>query len=183
MPPSWYDSPACEGAETAAGPDEPSSRAIDPASVGPVGRVLTGVDVLLVDDEADTLTLFKTTLESQGARVRPAATAAEALAIADEWRPRLLVTDLGLPGIDGYALLRAIRAKTAHRNLAAVAVTAYARPDDRARVLAAGFDAHVSKPVDPAELVRTLAAVLQGQARVADAIESGHERDSHADAL
>ena len=95
--------------------------------------------------------------------MRTAATAAEALAIADEWRPRLLVSDLGLPGIDGYALLRAIRAKTAHRRLAAVAVTAYARPDDRARVLAAGFDAHVSKPVDPAELVRTLAAVLQGQ--------------------
>ena len=156
---------------------------LDPAAAAPGEPVLAGVDVLLVDDEADTLMLFKTTLESQGARVRPAATAAEALAIADEWRPRLLVSDLGLPGIDGYALLQAIRAKAAHRTLAAVAVTAYARPDDRARALAAGFDAYVSKPVDPAELVRTLAAVLPEQAGDADAIESGHERDSHADAV
>jgi CheY-like chemotaxis protein len=92
--------------------------------------------------------------------VRPAATAAEALGLAAEWRPHLLVSDLGLPGIDGYALLHAIRSKTAHRTLAAVAVTAFARPDDRTRALAAGFQEHVSKPVDPDTLVRTLAAVL-----------------------
>ena len=154
--------PACDGAEAAAGTDEriERRRSSNRRGAGQAEPGLSGVDVLLVDDEADTLMLFKTTLESHGARVRPAATAAEALAIADEWRPRLLVSDLGLPGIDGYALLRAIRAKTAHRTLAAVAVTAYARPDDRARVLAAGFDAYVSKPVDPAELVRTLVAAL-----------------------
>ena len=176
--------PACEGVASAAGASEPSRDAIlDPAGAGPAGPLLAGVDVLLVDDEADTLMMFKTTLEAHGARVRPAATAAEAIAIADEWRPRLLVSDLGLPGIDGYELLRAIRAKTAHRTLAAVAVTAYARPDDRARVLAAGFDGYVSKPVDPAELVRTLAAVLSGANGVEDPIESEHERDSHADAL
>jgi PAS domain S-box-containing protein len=176
--------PACDAPETAAATDEGSSGAfVEPAGAAPVARGLAGVDVLLVDDEADTLMLFKTTLESHGARVRPAATAAEALAIADEWRPRLLVSDLGLPGIDGYELLRAIRAKTAHRTLAAVAVTAYARADDRARARAAGFDAYVSKPVDPAELVRTLVAVLPGQTGDVDAIESGHERDSHADTL
>ena len=95
----------------------------------------------------------------------------------DDRRREAIYSDLGLPGIDGYALLRAIRAKTAHRTLAAVAVTAYARPDDRARP-AAGFDAYVSKPVDPAELVRTLVAVL-----AAPLLDSGHERDSHADAL
>lgn len=104
--------------------------------------------------------LFKTTLEAHGARVRPAATAAEALGLAAEWRPQLLVSDLGLPGIDGYALLQAIRAKTAHRALVAVAVTAFARPDDRARALAAGFEEHIAKPVDPDTLVRTLAAAL-----------------------
>jgi PAS domain S-box-containing protein len=176
--------PACDAAETAAVADEPSGGALlDPAVPGPVEGALAGIDVLLVDDEADTLMLFKTTLESHGARVRPAAAAAEALAIADEWRPRLLVSDLGLPGIDGYALLRAIRGRAAHRTLAAVAVSAYARPDDRARALAAGFDAYVSKPVDPADLVRALAAVLTGQASRADTIESGHERDSHADAV
>ena len=122
--------------------------------------VLAGVDILLVDDEADTLMLFKTTLEAHGARVRPAATAAEALGLAAEWRPRLLVSDLGLTGIDGYALLHAIRAKTAHRTLVAVAVTAFARLDDRDRALAAGFQEHIAEPVDPDTLVRTLAAVL-----------------------
>jgi CheY-like chemotaxis protein len=125
-----------------------------------VDAALAGVNVLLVDDEADTLNLFRTTLEGSGARVRPAATAAEALAVAGEWRPDLLVSDLGLPGIDGYQLLRAIREKTALRELAAVAVTAYARPEDRDRALAAGFQAYVSKPVDPAGLVRTLSDVI-----------------------
>jgi CheY-like chemotaxis protein len=169
--------------ESSAGAVDPSSAIRDEAGAGPAEPALSGIDVLLVDDEADTLMLFKTTLEAHGARVRPAATAAEAIAIADEWRPRLLVSDLGLPGIDGYELLRAIRAKTAHRTLAAVAVSAYARPDDRARAIAAGFDGYMSKPVDPAELVRTLTAVLLGATGAADPIESGHERDSHADAV
>jgi PAS domain S-box-containing protein len=132
-------------------------------------HVLAGVDVLLVDDEADTLLLFKTALEAHGARVRPASTAAEALGIAAEWRPRLLVSDIGLPGIDGYTLLQSIREKTAHRTLIAVAVTAFARPDDRARALAAGFQSHVAKPVDPSDLVRTLAAVLAAPRTTDDA--------------
>jgi PAS domain S-box-containing protein len=153
--------PACDAADTdSRAGDQPASTP-EAAAAPPVrDRLLPGVDILLVDDEADTLMLFKTTLEAHGARVRPAATAAEALGLAAEWRPHLLVSDLGLPGIDGYALLHAIRSKTAHRTLAAVAVTAFARPDDRTRALAAGFQEHVSKPVDPDTLVRTLAAVL-----------------------
>jgi PAS domain S-box-containing protein len=160
--------PAHEGAERA---DERSQTGV-PATADDdlvAEHVLAGVDVLLVDDEADTLLLFKTALEAHGARVRPASTAAEALGIAAEWRPRLLVSDIGLPGIDGYALLQAIREKTAHRTLIAVAVTAFARPDDRARALAAGFQTHVSKPVDPSELVRTLAAVLAAPRTTDDA--------------
>jgi len=150
--------PAHEGAALT---DERGRDGVAAATAEPVSdRALAGVDVLLVDDETDTLLLFKTALEAHGARVRPASTAAEALGIAAEWQPRLLVSDIGLPGIDGYALLRAIREKTAHRTLIAVAVTAFARPDDRARALEAGFQSHVAKPVDPSELVRTLAAVL-----------------------
>ena len=170
--------PACEETETAGTVDGPSGASLDAADAVPGEAMLAGVDVLLVEDEPDTLMLFKTTLEAQGARVRPAATAAEAIAIADEWQPRLLLTDIGLPGIDGYALLRAIRDKAAHRTIAAIAVTAYARLDDRARVLAAGFDAYVSKPVDPADLVRTLVAVL-----AAPRLDSGDGRDSHANAV
>jgi CheY-like chemotaxis protein len=158
--------PAHEGADQ---PDERSRNGAPAVADTRVSdRVLAGVDVLLVDDEADTLLLFKTALEAHGARVRPASTAAEALGIAAEWRPRLLVSDIGLPGIDGYTLLRAIREKTAHRTLIAVAVTAFARPDDRARALVAGFQEHVSKPIDPSELVRTLAAVLAAE-RIDDA--------------
>jgi CheY-like chemotaxis protein len=164
--------PACDGGDVTAAADDVERGAPDEAHRLAGGGVLGGVDVLLVDDEADTLLLFKTTLEAHGARVRPAATAAEALGLAAEWRPRLLVSDIGLPGIDGYALLHAIRSKTAHRSLVAVAVTAFARPDDRARALAAGFQAHVSKPVDPSELVRTLAAVLDAS-READGAAGG----------
>ena len=167
--------PACDAADSPAGRDPDAADAADRPAIG---GLLAGVDILLVDDEADTLMLFKTVLEMHGAHVRPAATAAEALGLAAEWRPRLLVSDLGLPGIDGYALLHAIRSRTAHRTLVAVAVTAFARPDDRARALAAGFQAHISKPVDPAELVRTLAAVL-----AAPLVDSDDERHSHADPL
>jgi CheY-like chemotaxis protein len=74
----------------------------------------------------------------------------------------VLVTDLGLPGMDGYALLRAIRQDGTQPAFPAVAVSAYARLDDRSRALAAGFQAHVAKPVDPATLVRVLAADVHG---------------------
>jgi PAS domain S-box-containing protein len=118
---------------------------------------LEGLEVLLVDDEEDTLSMFRDALEIAGARVRSARTATEALAIAGTWRPDLIVADLGLPGMDGVELLRAIRASERNRTVPAVAVTAYARLDDRARALSAGFQAHVSKPVDPAALLRVLA--------------------------
>ncbi|MEO5821080.1 MAG: ATP-binding protein [Vicinamibacteraceae bacterium] len=152
--------PACDVADAPAVPDEDERNASAAIERRNRPGLLAGVDILLVDDDVDTLMLFKTVLEAEGAKVRPAATAAEALGLAAEWRPQLLVSDLGLPNIDGYALLHAIRSKTAHRALVAVAVTAFARPDDRERALAAGFQAHISKPVDPSELVRTLATVL-----------------------
>ncbi len=161
--------PACDVADTGGVSDgRAAAEAAEASATLLRDGVLAGVDILLVDDEADTLMLFKTTLEAHGARVRPAATAAEALGLAAEWRPRLLVSDLGLPGIDGYALLHAIRAKTAHRALVAVAVTAFARTDDRDRALAAGFQEHIAKPVDPDTLVRTLAAVLAAAPPVDD---------------
>jgi len=121
-------------------------------------RLLDGVDTLLVDDDEETLTLFRDTLEAAGARVRAVISAADALRACDERPPDLLVTDLGLPEMDGLQLLQIIRTK--HPNLPAVAVTGYARLGDRARSLAAGFQAHVSKPIDPAPFVRALAAAM-----------------------
>ena len=120
--------------------------------------LLDGVDILLVDDDQETLTLFRDALETAGARVRAVMTAADALREHDMRPPDLLVTDLGLPGMEGLELLQIIRSKTP--NIPAVAVTGYARLGDRARALGAGFQAHVSKPIDPAAFVRALAAAV-----------------------
>jgi PAS domain S-box-containing protein len=134
----------------------------EPAPVARERPDFGGLRVLLVDDEPDSLAVFQAVLEDHGARIRTAASATEALTAAAEWQPELLVTDIGLPGMDGYQLIAALRAEAAHRELPAVAVTAYARLDDRARAAAAGFQAHVAKPVDPGELVRTLSALVAG---------------------
>jgi PAS domain S-box-containing protein len=120
--------------------------------------LLDGVDILLVDDDEETLSLFRDTLEAAGARIRGVMTAADALGAYDERPPDLLVTDLGLAGIDGVELLRIVR--TRNPNIPAVAVTGYARLGDRAGALAAGFQAHVTKPIDPTAFVRALAAAL-----------------------
>ncbi len=120
--------------------------------------LLDGVDILLVDDDQETLTLFRDSLEAAGARVRAVMTAADALREHDVRPPDLLVTDLGLPGMDGLELLQIIRAKSP--SIPAVAVTGYARLGDRARALGAGFQAHVAKPIDPASFVQALAAAL-----------------------
>jgi PAS domain S-box-containing protein len=122
------------------------------------GLVLDGVDILLVDDDEDTLTLFRDSLEAAGARVRAVMTSADALREYGDRPPDLLVTDLGLPEMDGLELLDTIRTKSP--NIPAVAVTGYARLGDRARALGAGFQAHVSKPIDPASFVQALAAAI-----------------------
>ena len=121
---------------------------------------LAGLQILLVDDEPDTLTMFRDALEGSGAHVRTASSGHDALTVTESWLPDLIVTDLGLPGMDGYELLRAFRARTSARPFPAVAVSAYASLDDRSRTLAAGFQAHIAKPIDPAALVRALEAAL-----------------------
>jgi PAS domain S-box-containing protein len=121
---------------------------------------LEGLQILLVDDEPDTLTMFRETLSSAGAHVRAVPSAADALREMDGWCPDLLVTDLGLPGMDGYELLRTVRSTSPHRQVPAVAVSAYAAVEDRSRAIEAGFRAHLAKPIDPAALVRALGAVL-----------------------
>jgi CheY-like chemotaxis protein len=104
--------------------------------------------------------MFRDALESAGAHVRAVATGAAALQETDSWEPDLLVTDLGLPGMDGYELLRTIRSASTKHVCPAVAVSAYARVEDRSRALAAGFHAHIAKPVEPDALVLALHSVL-----------------------
>jgi PAS domain S-box-containing protein len=127
----------------------------------PIESELAGLKVLVVDDQPDARELVKRVLEDSGAEVFPAATAAEALALLAAWRPDVLVSDIGMPEADGYELLRRIRALGVERGgkIPAIALTAFARSEDRTRALRAGFMVHVSKPVDPSELVATVASV------------------------
>jgi CheY-like chemotaxis protein len=113
-----------------------------------------------VDDQEDTLSLFAFALESAGANVRTATCAAEAIKEATERPPDVLVSDLGLPGTDGCDLLRQLREMGRDRKqFPAIAVSAYARREDRAKAVAAGFQLHLAKPLDPAALVEVLATI------------------------
>jgi signal transduction histidine kinase/ActR/RegA family two-component response regulator len=127
---------------------------------------LDGVRILVVDDEPDSNDMMQTLLASRGAEVRVAASARQALDILNRWRPEVLVSDIGMPDEDGYSLIQQVRARASDGDLAAVALTAYARVEDRVRILNAGFQMHVAKPVDPTELVAVIASVAQSRRRV-----------------
>jgi signal transduction histidine kinase/CheY-like chemotaxis protein len=120
---------------------------------------LTGVRVLVVDDDADARDLVRAVLGQSGADVVTASSTLEALDALQRARPHVLVSDLSMPGDDGYALLHRVRALGLDREgrVPAVALTAFARAEDRARALAAGYAVHVSKPVEPAKLVEVVA--------------------------
>lgn len=125
---------------------------------GDGSRTLEGLRVLVVDDEPDARELLRSLLGMYGIEVHVAASAAEALDGMEQFRPDVLVSDIGMPGEDGYGLIRRIRegeGRTA--STPAVALTAYARREDRARALGAGFDMHMPKPVEPGELLIVLA--------------------------
>ena len=118
---------------------------------------LEGLTVLVVDDQADARDLIRRVLEDCAATVLTAATANEALRLIEQRRPHVLVSDIGMPEVDGYELLKRVRALD--RRLPAIALTAFARSEDRTKALRAGFMVHVAKPVDPSELVATVASV------------------------
>ena len=114
--------------------------------------------MLVVDDEDDVRDYAMTVFRRAAAVVRGASSAEEALAILDEWRPDVVISDLGMPGVDGFELLQRIRER--FDSLPVIALTAYARPEDRQRVMRAGFDGFVKKPVEPAGLVAAVAEVM-----------------------
>jgi PAS domain S-box-containing protein len=128
------------------------------------GSALLGRVVLVVDDECDVRDVLQHVLERSGARVVSAGTVAEALAAAEADPPDLVVSDIGMPGADGYALLEQLRARPGLGRPAAVALSAYASHEDAARSLAAGFRAHLAKPVDAQVVVETLAGLLRAPA-------------------
>jgi signal transduction histidine kinase/ActR/RegA family two-component response regulator len=126
---------------------------------------LRGLRVLVVDDDPDARELVATVLETGGVEVATAGSAAEALAALETFMPQVVVSDIGMPGEDGYSLIRSIRSLPSKLNsLPAIALTAFARNEDRTRALLAGFNVHMAKPVEPSALVRAV-AILAGSGR------------------
>jgi signal transduction histidine kinase/ActR/RegA family two-component response regulator len=125
---------------------------------------LDGLSVLIVDDEEDARLVVERVLRDHGAEVHVAATALEALGVLEAARPDVIVSDIGMPEIDGYSLIRKVRSLPPSRGgrTPAVALTAYARKEDAQRAYAAGYQMHVPKPVEPAQLT-TIVANLGGK--------------------
>ena len=123
---------------------------------------LSGVRVLVVEDDPDTQQLFCTTLRMFGAEAQGAYAVAEAMEMILTFNPDVLVADIGLPDEDGYALIRRVRTLPAEQGggIPAMAVTAFVRPEDRARALWKGFQMHVPKPIDPQDLVDRVAMLV-----------------------
>ena len=115
---------------------------------------------LLVEDDPDGNELITMVLQRCGARVTSVATAAAALRALDAEKPDVVISDIGLPDVDGIELIKQIRGLPCCEGLPAVALTAYASRQDAVRVISAGFDAHVAKPVQPAVLGVEIARVL-----------------------
>jgi signal transduction histidine kinase/ActR/RegA family two-component response regulator len=124
---------------------------------------LDGLRVVVADDDRDAIMLAEAILKSAGAEVRTCLTAADALDWVRRWRPDVLVSDIEMPGEDGYSLIRNVRALGPEEggDTPAIALTAYGGSQDRLRSLAAGFTMHVPKPVDPGELTAIVAGVAQ----------------------
>jgi hypothetical protein len=124
-------------------------------------KAIRGVRVLVVDDEPDARAMVRRLLEDCRARVITASSAGEALERLKSERPDVIISDIGMPDEDGYSLIRKVRSLPAEQggHVPAVALTAYARSEDRVRAITAGFQHHVAKPVEPAELIAIVASL------------------------
>jgi signal transduction histidine kinase/CheY-like chemotaxis protein len=131
------------------------------ASLAEVRGRLEGRDILVVDDDLDTRELLVSALEGAGGRVRSAASSAEALALIRRRPPEAVISDIGMPGEDGYTFMRAVMQEPGNQAPGVrIALSAFAGPGDREQALSAGFQRHVAKPVDPGELIAMVAEML-----------------------
>jgi CheY-like chemotaxis protein len=124
---------------------------------------LKGIQILVVDDDQDSLALSREILETTGATVFTADSGEDALQTLRRNRANLLIADLGMPTMDGFALIARVRASedVAIREIPAAALTAFARSEDRVRAMQCGFQMHLSKPIDPAELMAAAASLTR----------------------
>jgi len=143
-------------------PRQHPSAPADVASVRHVDIDLAGVRILVVDDESDARELIEQLLSECHADVRTAGSAAEAMALLEEMRPDLLLSDIGMPECDGYQFIQRVRALPAARGgkTPAIALTAFARSEDRTRAMVAGYQVHLAKPVEPHELLATVGSLV-----------------------
>jgi PAS domain S-box-containing protein len=135
----------------------------NPIPLSPAGcSDIRGARILIVDDEPDGRSVLQRLLEDCDASVITAASASEAFELVKLKRPDVMVSDIGMPGEDGYSLIRRVRALAAGDGgkTPAIALTAYARAEDRVRARATGFEHHVAKPVEPSELIATIASLI-----------------------
>ena len=125
--------------------------------------------VLVVDDEPDARDLLQILLEGAGAVVETAASASDAFERVQRFRPQLLVSDIAMPAEDGYRLMRRIRSldPALGGGIPSIALTAYARKEDKAMAIAAGFTTHIGKPVNPQDLLATVASLAKPSAEEA----------------
>jgi CheY-like chemotaxis protein len=145
-------------------PEQGVARVLGSERPAPLRR-LDGVRVLVVDDEVDARDLLQLVLGEAGAIVQTAGTATAAFARLQSHAPHVIVSDIGMPDEDGYALMRRIReAEAGTARVPAIALTAYTRQEDRARALAMGFSAHLGKPVSATELLDLVAVLAKAPA-------------------
>jgi CheY-like chemotaxis protein len=124
---------------------------------------LDGMRVMIVEDEPSTSEALQMLFSSCGAEARVANSAAEALELLEVWVPDVLLSDIAMPGQDGYSLIRTIRLRPIEKGggVPAVALTAYAKIDDRVLILGAGFQMYLSKPADPNELIAVVRSLVK----------------------
>ncbi|MBD3563200.1 response regulator, partial [Planktothrix sp. FACHB-1355] len=132
---------------------------LSPSAVQP----LNGLQVLVVDDDVDSCDLIATILKQYGAQVRTASSVREAMEAIEHIKPDVLLSDIGMPQEDGYDLIRKVRQLESPRGeeIRAIALTAFAREEDRYKAIQAGFQMHVPKPVEPAKLATAVARLVR----------------------
>ncbi|UKO98246.1 hybrid sensor histidine kinase/response regulator [Nostoc sp. UHCC 0870] len=141
---------------------EPVNQSAANASPLPMCPSLSGVRVLVVDDEADSRNFASTVLEQCQAEVQAVDSVQAALEMINQWQPDVLVSDIGMPNEDGYALIRKLRSLPPEKGgkIPAAALTAYARADDRTRAIQEGYQLHLPKPIEPIELATVVASLI-----------------------
>jgi CheY-like chemotaxis protein len=149
-----------------ASPNSPPENA---APDGPLLTDLSGLKVLAVDDDVDSVEVAKRILSARGAQVRTANSVAGAMDVLETFTPDVILSDIGMPRQDGYEFIQRLRGRPAFSGIPAVALTALARAEDRTRALNAGFQSHIAKPLGAAELVAVVRSF--GKLRLARNVE------------